>query len=179
MANTTIARPYAKAAFEYALAQHALPQWSAMLGAAALIVQDSQLQPLLNHPKISQEQLAEVVIDLCGKVLSKEGQNFLQLLAQQRRLAVLPEIYRLYEQRRAKQEQTLAVIVASAFPLETPAINGLTAALSRRFEREVQLTAQIDETLLGGAMIKIPELDFVIDGSVRGKLASMADTLAT
>lgn len=176
MANTTVARPYAKAAFEYALQHNALAQWSDMLRYAALIVEDEHVRPLLMHPKVSQEQLAELILELCAKVFNQDGQNFVRLLAVERRLAVLPDIMALYEHYRAEQEQVITAEVTSAFPLDAQAQTQMAESLSKRLQREIKLHCEVDSHLIGGAIVKIG--DFVIDGSVRGKLARIANMLA-
>jgi F-type H+-transporting ATPase subunit delta len=176
MANTTVARPYAKAAFEYALQHHALAEWSDMLRGAALIVEHEQIQPLLTHPKVSQQQLAAIIVELSATSLSEDSLNFVQLLAAERRLAALPEIVNLYQQYRAAHEQVITAEVSSAFPLDEKVQAQMAASLSERLQRKVKLHCQIDQHLIGGAIVKIG--DFVIDGSVSGKLARIASALA-
>ena len=177
MANTTVARPYAKAAFEYALQHHALAQWSDMLRYAALVVEDKHVQPLLIHPKVSQEQIAELILEICAKAFDQQGENFIRLLAVEHRLAALPEIVKLYEYYRAEQERVVTAEVTSAFPLDAQAQAQMAEALAKRVQREIKLHCEVDSQLIGGAIIKIG--DFVIDGSVRGKLARIASTLAS
>lgn len=176
MANITVARPYAKAAFEYALQHNALAQWSNMLRYAAYVVEDQAVQPLLLHPKVSQAQLAEMLLEICAKAFNQEGQNFIRLLAAERRLAALPAISTLFEEYRAEQERVLTAEVTSAFPLDAAVQAKMVESLSRRMQREIRLQCAVDSQLIGGAVIKIG--DFVIDGSVRGKLARIANALA-
>ncbi len=176
MANNTLARPYAKAAFEYALQANELAQWSNMLHYAAFIVQNEHIKPLLMHPKVTQAQLAEFILAMGGSVFNQQAQNFIHFVATQRRVSALPGIFNLYEQYRAEQEQVVTAEVTSAFPLDAQTQAKMTDALAKRLQCKIKLQCEVDNHLLGGAIIKVA--DFVIDGSVRSKLATMASTLA-
>ncbi|CAM4434277.1 MAG: ATP synthase subunit delta [Legionellaceae bacterium] len=181
MANTTVARPYAKAAFEYALHDNALNKWSEMINFASFIVEDKLFNTLLNHPKVPQLALAEIIFDLDKKIdrkiFTSEGENFIHLLAQEKRLEILPEITKLFEKFKAEQEQSVTAEVISAFPLNEEMKKEIAVSLTKRLQREVSLVCSVNSELLGGAIIKVG--DFVIDGSVSGKLAKMANLFAS
>jgi F-type H+-transporting ATPase subunit delta len=170
--KTTIARPYARAAFEEAQASGRLADWSEALRTAAFVVQDSRVQELLGSPAMSVGALAQLVIDLAGPQLDESGRNFVCTLAENRRLSFLPEISALFEERKDEAEGVIDVTVTSAVPLESAQLATLTAALERRLRRQVRLQCATDPRLLGGAVIRAGDL--VIDGSVRARLERIA-----
>lgn len=173
---TTIARPYAHAAFEYALAKKTLPAWEAMLSSAALVTENPQVQRLLSNPSISIGQITSFYCDVLASMLDEEQKNFLHLLADNGRLAALPDIAALFKTYRAEQEKTLTVQVTSAVDLDQSYKQKLADALTRRLQRKVTLQCDIDADLLGGAIVTAG--DTVIDGSVRGKLNRLVESLS-
>ncbi|MBI5461232.1 MAG: F0F1 ATP synthase subunit delta [Gammaproteobacteria bacterium] len=176
---TTIARPYAQAAFKLAQQKQALPAWSDMLGLAAVVATDAGLRKLLDNPRITPAQLAElfveVLIDIGGERLSEEGRNLIRLLAERRRLVLLPEIFVLYEQFKNEAEGAIKAQLITAFPATDAQKQTIAAALKHRFGRDVQLEYITDPTLMGGAVVRAGDL--VIDGSVRGKLTRLGTAL--
>ncbi len=173
--TTTIARPYAQAAFELAHAENALPVWSEMLNLVAAVAHDSQLAGLLGSPRIARNQLADLFIAVCGTHLNAQGQNFIRLLADNRRLNVTTEIAALFHVMRAANEGVLEASMISAQPVSDAQCLQITAALKARLNREITLSVSTDASLLGGAIIRAGDL--VIDGSARGKLAKLAVAL--
>jgi len=171
----TVARPYAKAAFQFADDNGALAEWSDMLAFAAAVSTDEAVSSFLNNPKITSAQKAEAFGELCKDKLNDQGKNFVALLAQNKRLAALPEIAELFEALKSQKEQSVDVEITSAFALSTEQSNKIAAALKQKLGREVNVTTAEDTALLGGVIIRAG--DMVIDGSVRGKLAKLADTL--
>jgi F-type H+-transporting ATPase subunit delta len=171
----TLARPYAKAAFEDARAQNALGQWSTMLQWASAVVSDAQVMIALDNPGLTTEQKANIVIDICEGKLSEHGKNFVRILAENKRLSLLPEISCMFEHLKAEQEKTLDVEVLSARALDVQQTNILSESLRKRFDRNIELNCVVDEKLLGGIIIRAG--DTVIDGSVRGKLTRMSDAI--
>ena len=169
--NITYARPYAKAAFEFALAQQQLPKWSLMLEAIAQICVDKETRRLFGDPLVSSQRLGELFIEVCGQVLDEHGQEFVRLLAYNRRLSLAVEIKQLYDVLHAEYEKSITVEVVSFKPLSSAQQAALTAALKQRLQRDIILQNQIDEQLLGGAVIRAKDL--VIDGSVRGQLEKL------
>lgn len=173
--KSTIARPYAKAAFQFAETQNALAHWSQSLTAAALITIDQQMASLLNNPLLRPEQLLDIYYSAAKNYFNEHDKNFLSLLAANKRLQVLPEIAIIFNKLRADKERTIDVDVLSIAPLSAEQQQRLTAALKKRLQREVALHCHIDENLIGGAVIRAG--DFVIDGSVRGKLNRLSSEL--
>ena len=168
----TIARPYSKAVFELACDKDELAKWSEMLNLAATVISDEGLRALLTSPKVSKSQLGDVVCEICGDNLDQLGANFIRVLAQNRRLDVLPEIAALFEIRKAEFENTVDVEVTSAVPVDAAQQEKIAASLKKRLGRDVRITCEIDESLIGGAVIRARDL--VIDGSVRGRLERLA-----
>ncbi len=172
---STLARPYARAAFDIARDRKAMPQWSGMLQFAAAAASDEQMAPLLDDPRQTREQIAEMFIQVCGKQLDKNAQNFVRVLADNRRLALLPRIAELFNVYRAEAENTIKVEVVSGSKFSAAQQKELAAHLKKRFGRDVQLEYTVDETMLGGAIVRAG--DEVIDGSVRGQLSKLASAL--
>ncbi|MBV8854889.1 MAG: F0F1 ATP synthase subunit delta [Sinobacteraceae bacterium] len=168
----TIARPYAKAAFEEARQLQHLSSWSQSLRTAAIVVQDPQVQDLLGNPSVTPAQLAQFVIDLAGEKLDENGRNFVRTLAENHRLAYLPEISTLFEVMKDEAEGVIDVTVTSAAPLESAQQQTLVSALQRRLQRQVRLHCHTDAALIGGAVLRAGDL--VIDGSLRARLDRIA-----
>ncbi|MGE8504852.1 ATP synthase F1 subcomplex delta subunit [Ectopseudomonas oleovorans] len=172
---TTLARPYAKAAFEHAQAHQQLANWSAMLGLAAAVSLDDTMQRVLKAPRLTSTEKATAFIEVCGDKFDAKVQNFIHVVAENDRLALLPDIFALFELYKAEQEKSIDVDVTSAFALSDEQQDKLAKVLSARLGREVRLHAAEDATLIGGVLIRAGDL--VIDGSVRGKLAKLAEAL--
>ncbi len=169
----TLARPYARAAFELAKSEDATLAWSPRLGMAAQFAAHGDVRELIGSPKLKPA-------DRIGLFLSEGEEDssfarFLGLLEANQRLSLLPEIAALFEELRADHERTLRVHVRSALPIDPAQQQQLTGALAKRFDRMVTLDISIDPELLGGAVIEAG--DVVIDGSLRGKIARMRHEL--
>jgi len=173
--HSTLARPYAKAAFEYALEANKLSDWASMLQTAALIAADSSVVELVLQPSFTTEKVAEVMLQLCDGYLDNEGQNFIKVLAQNGRLAVLPEISVQFEALKKEHERAIDVKVESAVALSEELTTQLTEKLTAKLGRDVRITNLVNEALIGGMIIRANDL--VIDNTVRGKLNRMTDTL--
>jgi len=172
---STLARPYAKAAFEYARDSNALPQWSEQLATAAAVTLDSVMGTVLNDPALTTEQQGQALNDVCGDTLSSEARNFMAILASNKRLPLLPEIHSLFDQYKANQEKSVDVEVVSAFDLADATRDKLADVLGKKLEREVKVRTSTDKDLLGGVLIRAGDL--VIDGSVRGRLNKLAEAM--
>jgi F-type H+-transporting ATPase subunit delta len=164
----TIARPYARAAFAEASRDKRLGPWSEALRVGAAVVQDARVQNLLGNPHVTSQQLAQLVIDLAGPQLDEHGRNFIQTLAENRRLGYLPEISKFFDALRDAAEGVVDVTVTSAAPLAEGEQRALSEALTRKLKREVRLHTATDSTLIGGAVVRAGDL--VIDGSLRSRL---------
>ena len=170
--KTTIARPYARAAFSVASAGKQLGPWSDALRNAAAVVQDERVQNLLGNPRVTPQQLSQLVSEIAGTQIGEEGRSFVQSLAENRRLARLPEISTLFDALKDAEEGVIDVTVTSAAPLAEEQQRTLKEALARRLKREVRLHTATDAALIGGAVIRAGDL--VIDGSLRSRLERIA-----
>ena len=172
----TLARPYAEAVFELAKGQNQLKKWSEMLAFIAAVAADQRMMQIADDPRVDRARFLELFLGVCEKRVDDEGANFIHLLVDNRRLVLLPEIVSQYEALKAEAEARVEATVISAFPLEAAQLHSLGEALKRRLGREVNLTAQVDQALLGGVVIRAGDL--VIDGSVRGRLQELAAHLS-
>ncbi|MBX5462445.1 MAG: F0F1 ATP synthase subunit delta [Steroidobacteraceae bacterium] len=170
--KSTIARPYARAAFEEAKANNRLAAWSEALRLGAAVVQDERVQKLLGNPHVTPKQLAELVLEIAGPQLDEPGRNFVQTLADNHRLAYLPEIAEIFDELKDAEEGIVDVTVTSAAPLDDEQRRTLADALARKLKREVRLHCDIDKSLIGGAVLRAGDL--VIDGSLRSRLDRIA-----
>jgi F-type H+-transporting ATPase subunit delta len=174
--KVTIARPYAQAVFDIANSKGALKEWSGKLALLTAVVSDPQLQRLLGNPQIGAERLIDIIVSVCGDKLDKEGASLVRVLAENRRLDILPELTGLYEGLRAEAEKTVQAELTSAYPLTDEQKASISAALRKRLGREVQLSCATDESLIGGAIIRAGDL--VIDGSVAAHVSRLATALS-
>jgi F-type H+-transporting ATPase subunit delta len=170
--KTTIARPYAKAAFQEAKGAKRLAQWSETLRAAATAVSDPRVHELLGNPRVDGEELAQFVMGLSGPALDEQGQNFFRMLAENHRLAYLPEISTLFDELKDEEERVVDVTVTSAAPIDTAQQQALSKALERKLSRSVRLHCATDSGLVGGAVLRAG--DTVIDGSLLSRLNRIA-----
>lgn len=174
---TTVARPYARAAFSQALDEsEGLVQWSRMLQLAAAAVHEDVVQQALDNPRLTTQQEAQLLTEILGDDLSQTGRNFVSILAENGRLSLLPHITELFESLRDQHQQTMDVDVASAFEVDESESTRLSEALSKRLQKEINLTTRVDQSLLGGVIVRAE--DTVIDNSVRGKLVKLAHALS-
>ena len=177
----TVARPYARAVFDLAQKLEDLSGWSDALAAAAAIVSDSGARQYLSRPELSPADRAAFVwqiangIEGSNRLASPEGKNLLGLLAENDRLGAVPEIASQFEALKADAEKKIHVTLVSAKPVDPSVAASLSQSLEKRFGRSVDLTLEVDETLLGGAVIRAE--DMVIDGSVRSRLQRLASSL--
>ncbi len=172
---STLARPYARAAFEYAVNANDLSLWSKQLAVAASVAQAENMVKVLSSPSLTSDQQATQFIAVCGDELASNAQNFIKVLAENKRLPLLPEIAALFDEFKANREKSVEVEVATAFELDAAIQEKLANALSGKLEREVTVQTAIDKTLVGGIVIRAA--DVVIDGSVRGRLNKLAEAM--
>ena len=171
----TIARPYAKAAFEVAMADNGLENWSNMLAVVAAVTQDDAVASMLSSPALASEQLAQSLIDICDEELDSKAQNFIRLLAENKRLTLLPEISNLFDILKADQEKSVDVEITTAFEISSDVSKKLAQALKTRLQRDINLSTRVNQSLIGGAVIRAGNT--VIDNSVRGKLSKLAELM--
>ena len=167
----TIARPYAAAAFAYAVEHGEVAVWSDTLQVLARAVTDPNLAGFIGHPKVSNTQLLNLVSELFGVKLSSAGRNFVATLIEAERLELAPEIAQLFERSRAKAQGQVKVEVISAYPLSEAETTKLNAAMRSRLGKDCKIHASVDAALIGGAVVRVG--DSVIDLSLRGRLTAL------
>jgi len=173
--NITLARPYARAAFEVAAAEGQLQQWASSLASAAALTQNDKVDALLSSPAATASEKSALLTELLGESKGTKFANFLATLADNKRLLLLPEISSLFVALKAEYEKALDVSITTAFPINDDLLDKLSRALADKLGRRVKLSSSIDQSLLGGALIRAG--DTVIDGSVKGRLAKLAEAM--
>jgi len=173
---TTLARPYAKAAFELALDGNNLAGWDDMLTLGGAIASEESVSGLLESPQVGATRVVKLLLDIGGEHFNERFQDFISVLGSNGRLPLLTEITVLYRRMRQEAENRLYVRVVSAVPLEEDQSSRMRDALARRFESEVELESEIDTGVLGGAVIYAG--DQVIDGSLLGRLRKLEQNLS-
>ena len=172
----TLARPYARAAFSIARDGGALAGWSNALGFAARVAADPQVAALLGNPALTTNDAITLLSPEGAAVDADTFGRFVSLLADNRRVALLPEIAGLFDEMRFEAERVVKARVTSATPLPAGELDTLKAALRKRFGRDVEVETAVDESLIGGAVIDAG--DVVIDGSLRGQLGRLQAALS-
>jgi F-type H+-transporting ATPase subunit delta len=180
--NNTIARPYARALFELANEAGTLSSWSSALAIAGQLLADKALVEYLGNPEFSDAQRLDFLGGLFASAGSTllagddlKGTNFVKLLLENRRVAVLPEIAAHFEVLKAKVENSVDATVTSAVALSEEQVQEIAKALTKRLGRDVKVATKVDESLIGGAVIRAG--DVVIDGSLRARLEGLSNAL--
>lgn len=171
---TTVARPYAKAAFNFAVEQGALQEWYEMLVFAAQVANDDTMQGFLNGA-VGRDKTAQIFLSVCGEQLNEKGQNFIKVLAANERLNALPAVLEMFSKLRADYDNEVSVDVTSANELSDEQQAKLSAALEKRLERKVKLNCSVNPDLMGGLYIQAG--DTVIDGTLKSQLSKLSNTL--
>lgn len=176
---TTIARPYAKAAFDFAIEQQAqnksaVEKWAEMLNFASQVVENKEMQDFLTGD-LSASKVADTVISICGDQLDQYGQNLIRLMAENKRLTVLPAVFALFQHYVSEHQAIADVEVISAQPLSAEQQAKIAAVIEKKLARKVKLNCSLDNALIAGVIIRTD--DFVIDGSSRGQLDRLANEL--
>ena len=171
---TTIARPYAKAAFDFAIEQNAVDSWVEMLNFAAMVSENETIKPLLSGA-LSSDKLAELFIGVCGEQINVQVQNLLKVMAENGRLVTLPAVFQLFVEMKHEWAKEIEASVVSAIELTSVQQQDISVSLEKRLARKVKLNCSIDASLIAGVIITAGDL--VIDGSVRGKLSRLSDSL--
>lgn len=172
---TTLARPYAKAAFEFAREQKDLAGWLGALTQAAAIAGQDKVEAMLASPALTSADKGKQFCDVCGDALNEKQRNFLQTLALYNRLSLLPQVAELFELLKANQEKTVDVEIQTAFEISSDMEQKLATTLKSKLDRDVDLSTTVDKSLIGGALIRAG--DMVIDGSAKGRLAKLSEAI--
>ena len=173
--SSATARPYGIAVFKQAREASKLAEWSEMLELLTRVTADPTMRGLISNPKVNDEQLAELIIDVCAERLSKTGQNLVRLLAENERLDLVAEIAAVYAEERARAEGRSRIDVTSAFELSEEQRKSIGESMSKRLGTEVDMNVEVDDALIGGVIIRAGDL--VIDASLRGRLEQLGQRL--
>lgn len=171
---TTVARPYAKAAFDFAVENQLVDKWQNMLSFIAEATRNQQIDELLSG-SIAPETLAKTFITICGDEIDEHVRNLIRIMAENGRLSTLPEVLKQFIQLRAFLESTVDIDVISATELNEKQQFKISAAMEKRLSRKVKLNCKIDKSVIAGVIIRAGDL--VIDGSVRGRIERLTDVL--
>lgn len=172
---TTLARPYAKAAFQFAQQQNMLGEWSKMLALLASLTSEEKVQQVLASPSLTVQEQGQAVISVCADELNDSVKNLVMILAENKRLALLAEIASLFDAFKAEAEKTVDVEIVSAVTLDDALTQQLAEALNKKLNRTVNVSSAVDKNLIGGAIIRAG--DTVIDRSVRSRLTKLAEAM--
>ena len=172
---STIARPYAVAAYKLGREQKALGKWSEMLGFAAAVANNAQIKAYIQDPKVVSTDLQATFLKVCGDQLNENGQNLVKVLVEYGRLSILPEIYSAFEALKAQDEGTLDAQIIAAAKISAAETKDLVKRLEAKFGKKIEASVSIDPEIIGG--IKIIVGDTVIDASVKGQLQNLAYSL--
>jgi len=173
--KTTIARPYAEAVFELAKDKGDLKSWSDKMELLSAIASNDDMAMVIANPDMG-EHVVALFKDIAGDKLDESGMNLVKLCAENGRLDVLPEVAAIFEEFKAEEESTVVAEVTSAIALNDEQKSNIAAALKKRLEREVTIVETVDESLIGGVIIRAGDL--VIDGSATTRLESLGNALA-
>jgi F-type H+-transporting ATPase subunit delta len=171
----TMARPYAVAAFKRAKETAAAATWSENLAFMSAVMGSKEMLGVVSNPKVKKDQLAELVLDVCQNNIDKESSNFLKLLLQNNRLALLPHIAKIFEELKADDEGYVEVEVISAFAFDKEAKQKFSATLEKTLHKKIHMNVSVDKSLIGGVLVRAG--DRVIDGSIRGQLQHLQKAL--
>lgn len=172
---TTIARPYAEAAFARAQETGQGGAWADGLALLSAIAGSPEMAEQIGNPNVQRERLRDVILEIAGNALPAEAQNLVELLTESNRLVVIPEIAVLYDELMAAHAGLREVRVRSAYAMDVSQQGELAKALKQRLGADVELTVENDPSLIGGVELRAGDL--VIDGSIRGKLRKLATEL--
>jgi F-type H+-transporting ATPase subunit delta len=168
---STIARPYAEAAFRTAKEANALPAWNDLLAEMAAVADRPEMRALISDPKVTGEQLYGVFAGVLKSPLDTKAQNFLRLLIENSRVDALPEISAQFTELKNAQEGSADAEIVSAFPLSDAQVKELIAGLTRKFNKTLKPHVSVDESLIGGVRVVVG--DHVFDTSVKAQLERM------
>ena len=169
---STIARPYAQAVFDLAKEQKKLKAWSETLSLLSQVVDDDAVKSVINDSKVLDTDREKLILDICKKNISKEGENFIKLLIENKRLLILPFISETFENLKANEEGSVTANIVVATKITKKETDEIIKNLEKKLNKKIEATVEIDQSILGGSLITVG--DTVIDASVKGQLESLA-----
>lgn len=171
----TLARPYAAAVFKRAKETGDTEKWSQALAFMATVMKDKDVASIVVNPKVSNDRLSALMLEICHEQVDKEGENFLKLLVHNKRLSLVSFIARIFEEYKAQDEGYIDTEVFTAYALTKEVKASLTSALEKSLSKKVHMNVIVDKSLIGGVLVRAG--DRVIDGSIRGQLQQMQKAL--
>jgi F-type H+-transporting ATPase subunit delta len=171
----TLARPYAAAVFKRAKETSMTAKWSEQLSFMAAVIGDKAISVIVDNPKVNKDKLSELLHDVSHGQIDNEGSNFLKLLLQNKRLALLPFIASQFEELKAEDEGYIKVDVFTAFAFTKEAQNKFAGSLEKTLSKKVHMNVALDKSLIGGVLVRAGDL--VIDGSIKGQLQNLQKAL--
>lgn len=171
----TIARPYAEAIFALAKERDELSKWSDMLTLLVTVFDDRRIQAAIANPKVTKADIERLILAVCGEQIDANARNFIQLLVENGRLSAVAEIRRLFDLLKSEDEGIVEAQISSAFPLDGQELEKIVSLLSKRYQKNISPTVDVDSDLIGGITVQVG--DKVWDASVRGRLQAMAAAL--
>lgn len=173
--KSTLARPYAQAVFNLAKESDSLDVWSGTLMLLTQVVTHDEVACLISNPHVPKETVIKLITDIGGENLDEQAVNFVRLLAENKKLVLLPQIAEQYEILKADEQGTLEAEVISAYAINAAQKKKIASALQNKLGREISIKTRTDKSLLGGMIIRAGDL--VIDGSVATQLRRFTQTL--
>jgi F-type H+-transporting ATPase subunit delta len=171
----TIARPYSEALFALAKERDELSKWSDMLTLLVTVFDDPRIQAAIANPKVTKADIERLILAVCGEQIDANARNFIQLLVENGRLSAVAEIRRLFDLLKSEDEGIVEAQISSAFPLDGQELEKIVSLLSKRYQKNISPTVDVDSDLIGGITVQVG--DKVWDASVRGRLQEMAAAL--
>jgi F-type H+-transporting ATPase subunit delta len=171
----TLARPYASAVFKRAKETDSTEKWSKSLAFMSAVLSDKEISVLVDNPKVSNDRLSALMLDICQDQVDEEGANFLKLLVQNNRLTLISAIAKIFEEYRAESEGYVDVEVTTAYAFSKEEKQSFTSTLEKKLSKKVHMNVTVDKSLIGGVLVRAG--DRVIDGSIRGQLQQLAKRL--
>ena len=173
---TTLARPYANAVYQLAVASSSVDSWTEALGMMAAVASDDAMKKVLANPSLGKEQKGEIFSSVLDGKLNEQQKNLVNLMAENGRLSIMPDVAEQFEAYRAQVEGKIEAEVTSAFPLSSEQESAITSTLKNKLGCDVSITSSTDESLIGGVVIKAG--DTIIDASIKSQLAKLATSLS-
>lgn len=174
---SSLARPYAKAVFELARDAGGYEQWSDQLEFLAAVAADEAMVELIGSPAISEQQLTEIVLDVAKDRLDEQGQNLVRLLVHNDRLSAMADIFDQFQVLRDEAEQVIEAQLITASEVDDDQKQKIESALTTRLGKKIKLETSVDESLIGGAVVRAG--DWVVDGSVKAQLQDLVGAIGS
>ncbi|WP_261836727.1 F0F1 ATP synthase subunit delta [Vibrio ishigakensis] len=175
----SIAHPYAKASFDFALSENKLQEWQSMLEILVTVTEEESIAYAISSAEGAgsqqAEQIADAIIEICQGMIDEPVQNLIKVMSENGRLSLFGDVYQLFCELKDEYERVVPVTVTASEPLSEQQVTSLTAALEKKLERKVELEQELDTTLVGGIVIKAGET--IIDGSLNTSIERLASQL--